>query len=35
MYMSGFSWDYVEGWCVGNDNVIYEICIVGIKVKEL
>ncbi|EAR6708257.1 ead/Ea22-like family protein [Salmonella enterica] len=35
MHMSGFSRDYAEGWCAGNDNAIHEIRTVGIKVKEL
>ncbi|EDA1490827.1 ead/Ea22-like family protein [Salmonella enterica subsp. enterica] len=35
MRMSGFSRDYAEGWCAGNDNAIHEIRIAGIKVKEL
>ncbi|HIA1537360.1 TPA: ead/Ea22-like family protein [Salmonella enterica] len=34
MHMSGFSRDYAEGWCAGNDNAIHEILTVGIKVKE-
>ncbi len=34
MHMSGFSRDYAEGWCAGNDNVIHEIRTAGIKVKE-
>ncbi|EBB8134422.1 ead/Ea22-like family protein [Salmonella enterica] len=34
MHMSGFSWDYAEGWCAGNDNAIHEIRTAGIKVKE-
>ncbi|EBD7785284.1 ead/Ea22-like family protein [Salmonella enterica] len=33
MHMSGFSQDYAEGWCAGNDNAIHEIRIAGIKVK--
>ncbi|EAP7517145.1 ead/Ea22-like family protein [Salmonella enterica] len=33
MYVSGFSWDYAEGWCAGNDNAIHEIRTAGIKVK--
>ncbi|EBF8601353.1 ead/Ea22-like family protein [Salmonella enterica subsp. enterica serovar Larochelle] len=33
MHMSGFSRDYAEGWCAGNDNAIHEIRIAGIKVK--
>ncbi|EBP0112927.1 ead/Ea22-like family protein [Salmonella enterica] len=35
MHMSGFSRDYAEGWCVGNDNAIHEIRTAGIKAKEL
>ncbi|ECA1963982.1 hypothetical protein EJH34_23915 [Salmonella enterica subsp. enterica serovar Colindale] len=34
MYVSGFSRDYAEGWCAGNDNAIHEIRAAGIKVKE-
>ncbi|EAQ4377998.1 ead/Ea22-like family protein [Salmonella enterica] len=34
MHLSGFSWDYAEGWCAGNDNAIHEIRAAGIKVKE-
>ncbi|EDY0705112.1 ead/Ea22-like family protein [Salmonella enterica subsp. enterica] len=34
MYLSGFSRDYAEGWCAGNDNAIHEIRTAGIKVKE-
>ncbi|ECQ9892492.1 ead/Ea22-like family protein [Salmonella enterica] len=33
MRMSGFSRDYAEGWCAGNDNAIHEIRTAGIKVK--
>lgn len=33
MHMSGFSRDYAEGWCAGNDNAIHEIRTAGIKVK--
>ncbi|EDQ4220151.1 hypothetical protein AHT39_003240, partial [Salmonella enterica subsp. enterica serovar Isangi] len=25
MHMSGFSRDYAEGWCAGNDNAIHEV----------
>lgn len=32
MHMSGFSRDYAEGWCSGNDNAIHEIHAVGVKV---
>lgn len=32
MHMSGFSRDYAEGWCSGNDNAIHEIHAAGIKV---
>ncbi|ASD87117.1 ead/Ea22-like family protein [Salmonella enterica] len=35
MHLSGFSRDYAEGWCAGNDNAIHEIRAAGIKVKEL
>ncbi|ECF7040967.1 ead/Ea22-like family protein [Salmonella enterica subsp. enterica] len=34
MHMSGFSRDYAEGWCAGNDNAIHEIRTAGVKVKE-
>ncbi|HEP0772361.1 TPA: ead/Ea22-like family protein [Klebsiella oxytoca] len=33
MHMSGFSRDYAEGWCGGNDNAIHEIHNSGIKVE--
>ncbi|EJZ6595120.1 ead/Ea22-like family protein [Salmonella enterica] len=33
MRLSGFSRDYAEGWCAGNDNAIHEIRTAGIKVK--
>ncbi|EKT6766913.1 ead/Ea22-like family protein [Salmonella enterica] len=33
MHMSGFSRDYAESWCAGNDNAIHEIRTAGIKVK--
>ncbi|HDN4591667.1 TPA: ead/Ea22-like family protein [Salmonella enterica subsp. enterica serovar Bahrenfeld] len=33
MHMSGFSRDYAEGWCAGNDNAIHEIRAAGIQVK--
>ncbi len=33
MHMSGFSRDYAEGWCAGNDNAIHEIRATGIGVK--
>ncbi|WP_370621620.1 ead/Ea22-like family protein [Citrobacter portucalensis] len=33
MYVSGFSRDYAEGWCAGNDNAIHEIRAAGIGVK--
>lgn len=26
MHMSGFSRDYAEGWCAGNDDAIHQIC---------
>ncbi|EDV3123904.1 ead/Ea22-like family protein, partial [Salmonella enterica subsp. enterica] len=29
MHMSGFSRDYAEGWCAGNDNAIHEIRTAG------
>ncbi|MBI0676960.1 ead/Ea22-like family protein [Citrobacter koseri] len=32
MHMSGFSRDYAEGWCSGNDNAIHEIHAADIKV---
>ncbi|EAV4456670.1 hypothetical protein BET23_003219 [Salmonella enterica subsp. enterica serovar Virginia] len=34
MHMSGFSRDYAEGWCAGNDNAINEIRAAGIGVME-
>lgn len=34
MHLIGFSRDYAEGWCAGNDNAIHEIRAAGIKVKE-
>ncbi|EJI6538638.1 TPA: ead/Ea22-like family protein [Salmonella enterica] len=33
MHLSGFSRDYAEGWCAGNDNAIHEIRAAGIVVK--
>ncbi|HBC5610205.1 TPA: hypothetical protein KEV05_004401 [Klebsiella oxytoca] len=33
MHMSGFSRDYAEGWCSGNDNAIHEMLAAGIKVE--
>lgn len=33
MHMSGFSRDYAEGWCAGNDNAIHEIRAAGGTVK--
>ena len=33
MYMSGFSRDYAEGWCAGNDNAIHEIKQIGIAME--
>ncbi|WP_275211809.1 ead/Ea22-like family protein [Citrobacter freundii] len=33
MHMSGFSRDYAEGWCAGNDNAIHKIRAAGIGVK--
>lgn len=32
MLISGFSRDYAEGWCSGNDNAIHEIHAAGVKV---
>ncbi|MDK9638444.1 ead/Ea22-like family protein [Enterobacter hormaechei] len=32
MHVSGFSRDYAEGWCSGNDNAIHEIHATGVKV---
>lgn len=29
MHVSGFSRDYAEGWCAGNDNAIHEIRAAG------
>lgn len=34
MHMSGFSRDYAEGWCSGNDNAINEMKLAGIQVIE-
>ena len=34
MHMSGFSRDYAEGWCAGNDNARKEIQAAGIKIAE-
>ncbi|XFV30869.1 hypothetical protein AAHX07_07190 [Klebsiella pneumoniae] len=34
MHMSGFSRDYAEGWCSGNDNAIHEMRVAGINVIE-
>lgn len=34
MHMSGFSRDYAEGWCAGNDNAIHEIEQLGIAVEN-
>lgn len=34
MHMSGFSRDYAEGWCAGNDNARNEIQAAGIKIAE-
>ncbi|HFK4600273.1 TPA: ead/Ea22-like family protein [Citrobacter farmeri] len=34
MHMSGFSRDYAEGWCAGNDNAIHEIRAAGIGKGE-
>ncbi|MDK1241517.1 hypothetical protein QMT30_17630 [Cronobacter sakazakii] len=33
MYMSGFSRDYAEGWCSGNDNARHEIQFSGINLE--
>ncbi|TNV14948.1 ead/Ea22-like family protein [Buttiauxella sp. B2] len=33
MHMSGFSRDYAEGWCAGNDNAIHEIHAAGGSVE--
>jgi hypothetical protein len=33
MHMSGFSRDYAEGWCAGNDNARHEIRAAGISIK--
>lgn len=33
MHMSGFTRDYAEGWCSGNDNAIHAIRAAGIGVK--
>lgn len=32
MHISGFSREYAEGWCSGNDNAIHEILTAGIKI---
>lgn len=34
MHMSGFSREYAEGWCAGNDNARNEIRAAGVKIKE-
>jgi hypothetical protein len=34
MHMSGFSREYAEGWCAGNDNARHEIRVTGVKIKE-
>ena len=34
MHMSGFSRDYAEGWCAGNDNAICEIQQLGLAVEN-
>lgn len=34
MLVSGFSRDYAEGWCAGNDNARHEIRAAGIQVIE-
>ncbi|WP_239698415.1 ead/Ea22-like family protein, partial [Salmonella enterica] len=33
MHLSGFSRDYAEGWCAGNDNAMHEIRAAGIDRK--
>lgn len=33
MHMSGFSRDYAEGWCAGNDNARHEIHAAGIRIN--
>lgn len=33
MHISGFSRDYAEGWCAGNDDAIHEIRAAGFGVK--
>lgn len=33
MHISGFSRDYAEGWCSGNDNARHEIAAAGIKLQ--
>lgn len=32
MHIIGFSREYAEGWCSGNDNAIHEILTAGIKI---
>ena len=32
MHINGFSREYAEGWCSGNDNAIHEILTAGIKI---
>ncbi|MGR7056876.1 ead/Ea22-like family protein [Klebsiella aerogenes] len=34
MHMSGFSRDYAEVWCAGNDNAIHEMRVAGVNVIE-
>lgn len=34
MHMSGFSREYAEGWCAGNDNAIHEMRVAGVNVIE-
>lgn len=34
MHISGFSRDYAEGWCAGNDNAIHEVRVAGVNVIE-
>ena len=35
MHLSGFSRDYAEGWCAGNDNARHEIQVAGIRLGGL
>ncbi|HBP8874111.1 TPA: hypothetical protein L6676_000344 [Escherichia coli] len=34
MHMSGFSREYAEGWCSGNDNARHEIRLAGIALED-